>query len=45
MARCPNCKRHFREPPDEQGDHDCPHCGWQREWGEPGREDEGENDE
>jgi hypothetical protein len=27
MACCPNCKRHFREPADEQGDHPCPHCG------------------
>ena len=31
MALCPNCKRHFREPADEVGDHDCPRCGYTRE--------------
>ena len=28
MARCPNCRRFFREMEDEQGMHDCPHCGY-----------------
>jgi hypothetical protein len=27
MSYCQRCKRHYREPPDEQGDHECPHCG------------------
>lgn len=27
MAHCPYCKKHFREPEDEQGEHDCPKCG------------------
>jgi len=27
MSRCIRCKRHYPEPPDEQGEHDCPHCG------------------
>ena len=27
MSRCIRCKKHYREPADEQGDHDCPHCG------------------
>jgi len=27
MALCPNCRKPYREPPDEQGDHGCPHCG------------------
>lgn len=27
MSRCVRCKKHYREPADEQGDHDCPHCG------------------
>ncbi len=29
MPTCPNCKRHFRTLPDEEGDHPCPHCGWE----------------
>lgn len=28
MATCPRCKRHFRVPEDEQGDHGCPRCGY-----------------
>ena len=28
MARCPRCKRHFRTLEDEEGMHDCPHCGY-----------------
>ncbi len=24
MARCPRCKKTYREPADEVGDHDCP---------------------
>ena len=31
MATCPRCKRYFREPEDEQGEHDCPYCGCSRE--------------
>ena len=27
MARCPRCTRSFRTLEDEQGMHDCPHCG------------------
>ena len=26
--RCPNCKRTFRVLEDEQGQHECPHCGY-----------------
>jgi hypothetical protein len=28
MARCPNCKRHFRTLEDEEGMHACPSCGF-----------------
>lgn len=28
MARCPKCHRHFRVLEDEEGMHDCPHCGF-----------------
>lgn len=27
MAYCPQCRKHFREPEEEQGEHDCPRCG------------------
>jgi hypothetical protein len=27
MSRCCRCKTYYREPEDEQGSHDCPHCG------------------
>lgn len=27
MAQCINCNRCYREPPGEEGDHDCPCCG------------------
>ena len=27
MSTCIRCHRHYREPADEQGDHDCPGCG------------------
>ena len=27
MSYCTLCRRHYREPPDEQGDHPCPKCG------------------
>ena len=27
MARCPKCTKTFVEPPGEEGDHPCPHCG------------------
>ena len=27
MPRCPSCRRTFRTLPDEEGMHDCPHCG------------------
>ena len=26
MSYCQRCRRHYREPPDEQGDHPCPAC-------------------
>ena len=29
MAMCPSCKFHFRTPPDEEGDHECPRCDWE----------------
>ena len=28
MARCPHCCRMFRTLEDEEGMHDCPHCGY-----------------
>jgi predicted RNA-binding Zn-ribbon protein involved in translation (DUF1610 family) len=28
MAVCGRCNKHYREPEDEQGDHECPKCGW-----------------
>jgi len=31
MSHCIRCNRHYNEPPDEQGEHDCPHCGLQPE--------------
>ncbi len=31
MPRCPNCSRSFREPPDEIGEWDCPHCNYSRD--------------
>ena len=27
MAYCHRCRRGFREPADEQGEHACPRCG------------------
>lgn len=27
MSYCANCRRHYAEPADEQGDHPCPKCG------------------
>ena len=27
MSMCIRCRRQYSEPADEQGDHDCPHCG------------------
>ncbi len=27
MSQCPRCRRYYYEPPEEQGDHDCPSCG------------------
>ena len=27
MSMCIRCRRQYNEPADEQGDHDCPHCG------------------
>jgi phage FluMu protein Com len=32
MATCPKCNKYFREPEDERGEHDCPRCGYSREW-------------
>jgi len=40
MATCPNCKRSFREPEDERGEHDCPSCGFTREQAEIDEEEE-----
>jgi len=34
MARCPLCAKHFRTLEDEEGMHDCPHCGY-APWDEP----------
>jgi len=31
MANCPNCRKHFKEPVDEEGEHDCPYCGYSHE--------------
>jgi len=28
MAICYNCKKNYREPEDEQGDHNCPRCDY-----------------
>ena len=28
MPRCPACRRSFRTMEDEEGMHDCPHCGY-----------------
>lgn len=28
MARCPKCRYSYREMDDEQGQHDCPSCGY-----------------
>jgi hypothetical protein len=27
MSFCRPCRRYYREPPGEQGDHPCPSCG------------------
>lgn len=43
MARCPNCRKHFREMEDEQGMHDCPFCGYGHHEDEP--DDEPDPDE
>ena len=29
MAMCPRCKFRFRVPFGEEGDHECPRCGWE----------------
>lgn len=26
MAKCLECHKHYTEPEDEQGQHDCPYC-------------------
>lgn len=31
MAWCSRCRIGWREPQDEQGEHDCPRCGVWRE--------------
>lgn len=28
MSTCPHCRKHYREPDGEEGEHDCPLCGW-----------------
>lgn len=28
MARCPKCRHQFRTMEDEEGQHDCPRCGY-----------------
>ena len=40
MSTCIRCRRNYREPPDEQGDHDCPKCGLTPEQRERGEEEE-----
>ena len=46
MARCPSCKTRYREPPGEQGDHDCPHCGmWPEDWARWKKESEEDSEE
>jgi hypothetical protein len=42
--RCPRCRRHFRTLEDEEGMHDCPHCGYGPEDDEP-EEPEAEDEE
>jgi hypothetical protein len=27
MSFCRPCRRYYREPPGEEGDHPCPSCG------------------
>lgn len=41
--RCPNCRRHFRVPKDEWGEHSCPYCGYDPVWEK--KEEEHEMDE
>jgi len=31
MPKCPRSRRYFRESKDEQGEHDCPFCGYTKE--------------
>ena len=40
MALCPRCKKSFREPEDERGQHDCPKCGYSLEEAMEEREEE-----
>ncbi len=28
MARCNQCRYQFAVPEGEEGEHDCPRCGW-----------------
>lgn len=36
MSRCPECRRHFRVPEDEDdGQHGCPYCGYGERDDEP----------
>jgi DNA-directed RNA polymerase subunit RPC12/RpoP len=30
--RCPHCRQSFRVLADEQGQHECPHCGFEPWW-------------
>jgi predicted RNA-binding Zn-ribbon protein involved in translation (DUF1610 family) len=42
MVYCPNCRKHFREPEEEQGEHPCPKCGRGPEWYAKQEEEEDE---
>lgn len=38
MARCPRCRKGFATLEDEEGMHDCPHCGFGPDESWPPRE-------
>jgi hypothetical protein len=41
MATCPACRHHFRVLEDEDdGQHDCPHCGYSRHHDTPDEEED-----
>jgi len=45
MATCSRCGKYFREPEDEQGEHECPRCGYSREEAREESKAEEEEDE